>query len=126
MYDAEQSRSIEPMDWLRERYPEFFADGEPRRGMAQFDVLLCLAYGLGDHRAAAFFTLSSGAATEYAARIHDDPGLKRRVVDAVGMTIDDFDARAPQFLKEAWQFQGGFTTSPATVAKALETGVRDV
>jgi len=42
------TRSLEPADWLRERYPELFAEGEPRRSMGQFDMLVCIRCGLID------------------------------------------------------------------------------
>jgi hypothetical protein len=73
------TQSPATMDWLRERYPELFTKHEPRHSIAQFDLLLVLGYGMREHPAAAFFTLAGDAATQFAARIHRDEVLRRRV-----------------------------------------------
>jgi hypothetical protein len=116
--------SLTTMDWLRERYPELFAEQEPRRSMGQFDLLLVLGYGVREHRAAGFFALASDAAPELASRMHHHEPLRRRVATMLGLTLEDFDARAPQFIRDAEPFRGGFTIYPETVAKALESGER--
>jgi hypothetical protein len=114
--------SLRDMDWLRDRYPELFAEHEPRRSMAQFDLLLAIGYGIREVRAAAFFTLASDSATQFAARLHHDTDLRRRMAAMIGLTIEEFDERAPQYIRNAHAFTGGITTFPQTVANALETG----
>lgn len=62
------TRSLDDAEWLRERYPELQAENEPRRSMAQFDVVNCIWLGTHDHRAAAFYDLGSGGASDFARR----------------------------------------------------------
>ena len=45
----------------------------------------------------------------------------RRGVTVLGLTLEDFDARAPQFIRDA-QGWAGSTTYPEEVADALESG----
>lgn len=115
------TRSIAPMDWLCERYPELFASGEPRRSMGQFDMLLSIWCGTIDHRAVAFFQLGREGATEFAVRLHRDDALRARIASLVGLGIEEFDAVAPAHLRAAHGFQGGYVDSGA-VANALEHG----
>ncbi len=116
--------SIASSDWLRERYPELYGDGEPRRSMSTFDVLMCLALGLRDHRAIAFFVLGNQAPEEFALRLYRDPRLRARIAAVLGISLETFDATAPQLLRDAVGFQGGSSSSPGTVAQTLETGSR--
>ena len=109
------------MDWLRERYPELSAEAEPRRSMAQFDMLVCIRCGHIEHRAAAFFELARDAAAEFALRLHENPHLRERIAAALGMTLADFDDAAPAHLREAQGFPGGFMDHGAA-ANLLEHG----
>lgn len=113
--------SLEPMDWLRDRYPELFAEGEPRRSMAQFDMLLCIQYGLVDHRALAFFELARDASTEFALRLHRDTRLRERIAAVFDVSLEEFDAAAPSHLRDAHGFQGGVIDHGAA-ANVLEHG----
>jgi hypothetical protein len=114
------TRSLESADWLRERYPELFAEGEPRAGMSQFDVLVCIYHATHDQYAVAFFALDR-ASIAFALRAHRDPRLRERLAAVAGLSLEEFDAQAPQALRDAARFQGGFTTQGET-ASALETG----
>jgi hypothetical protein len=116
------TQSLTTMDWLQERYPELSAQHEPRRSMAQFDLLLALGYGVHEHRAGAFFTLAGPSASQFAARMHRDELLRQRVAGTLGLELADFDARAPQLIRAAHTFSGGLATSPGAVASALESG----
>jgi hypothetical protein len=113
--------SLQSMDWFRERYPELFSEDEPRRSMAQFDMLLCIQCGLVDHRALAFFELARDASTEFALRLHRDQRLRERIAAIFGVTLDEFDAAAPSHLRDAHGFQEGFTDHGAA-ANILEHG----
>jgi len=117
--------SLAPMDWLGERYPELFAEGEPRRSMGQFDMLVCIRCGLIEHRALAFFDLASDAAAEFALRLHRNARLRERIASLFDQTLDDFDAPAPAHLREAHGFQGGFADHGAA-ANILEHGAAHV
>jgi hypothetical protein len=111
------------MGWLRDRYPELYTSGEPRRSMGHFDLLLTVARGLRGGRSVAFFSLAGGAATELALRLHRDDQLRRRVAEALGATLERFDGEAPAVIRDAHSFPGGFTDN-GEVASALETGSR--
>lgn len=117
------ARSLESFDWLRERYPELFADREPRASMAMFDVVMCIRYGAMGHRAAAFFALGGEASVDYARRLHGDARLRERVAEITGVPADDFTQQGANALRNAKDFTGGFTMHDE-VAAALETGHR--
>jgi hypothetical protein len=117
--------SLESMDWLRERYPELFADGEPGRSMGQFDMLVCIWCGVIDHRALAFFHLARDAATEFALRMRRDDALRGRIASLMGQSLEDFDASAPTHLRAAQGFQGGFIDRDAA-ANVLEHGAAHI
>lgn len=119
------ARSLKPLTWLEERYPELFGADEPRHSMARFDFLICLASGLAEHRAVPFYTLGGGAAEDFALRVHDDPVLRARVAAALGVTLDDFDERAPAALNDLPAFHGGFVNSPGEAQALLARGRAD-
>lgn len=114
-------RSIGPMSWLHERYPELFVKQEPRRSMAQFDFVLSLAYGFNEHCAAGFYSLGSGGAEELALRLHNDASLRSRVAAALGLTLQDFDAGAEKALADIPRFQGGWS-DPTQARSVLANG----
>ena len=70
------TRSLGSADWLRERYPELFADGEPRAGLSQFDVLVCIHHATHDQSAVAFFALDR-ASIAFALRARREPAASR-------------------------------------------------
>jgi hypothetical protein len=115
------TRSLASMDWLRERYPELFAEGEPRRSMGQFDMLMCIRCGVIGHRAIAFFHLAGVAAGDFALRLHRDTPLRERIGAVFGLTCEEFDASAPSHLRAAHGFQGGFADH-GEAANMLEHG----
>lgn len=111
------------MTWLRERYPELFEGNGARAAMSQFDVILCIRYGVMEHRAASFYTLSGGASTEFALHLHRDSGLRERVAATVGLSLEQFDQDAPDLLRAAFPL-GSFGNSDPNVPGALESGAR--
>ena len=102
------TRSLAPMAWLTERYPELHSDQEPQRSMAQFDFLMCLAYGLDNHRAVGWYSLGGAAAGDLALQLHDDVVLRTRVATALGTTLADLDERADSALSDVHRFPGSF------------------
>ncbi len=114
------TRSLQPLDWLHERYPEVTGEDEPSSSMSQFDVLVCIKAGLTEQRAAAYYSLAESASTAFAARLHRDVELRERTAEAVGVSLEEFDEKAPQALRDAAGF-GGFG-SMRSAADALETG----
>lgn len=119
------TRSVDECDWLSERYPEMFEEGEPRASMGQFDFLLCVCLVLNEHRALAFYSLAGDAPVQLAMRMHNDAGYRQRVAGAVGTTLEDFDARAVEALADVAGFQGGFADSrraPAVLAEGRSAG----
>jgi hypothetical protein len=112
--------SIQAADWLLETYPEIFAEGEPRASMSHFDILLAIRYMTHDERADAWFSLDT-TSIAFALRLHRDTRLRERVAGVAGLTLEQFDEQAPQALRDAFRFQGGFT-SQSEIANALESG----
>jgi hypothetical protein len=54
--------------------------------------------------------------------MHREEDLRRRIARVIGLTVEDFDSKAPQFIRDADGFGGFAGTSPEQVAAALETG----
>ncbi len=115
-------RTLDGVSWFRERYPELSAPHEPRRSMAQFDLVVGLRDSLVGEHNLAFFVLDSEASNELAMRLHDDATLRGRVAAALGVSLEDFDSKAAEGLKSAYGFQGGVRTTPVTVATLLQQG----
>jgi hypothetical protein len=114
--------SLDSAQWLRERYPELYGENEPRRSMAQFDLLLCMNLGLLQaQRLVAYYSLGSGAAEELAFRLHADTRLRERMAAVMGVSLADFDAKVPDALRSAHGFEGGFSNQ-GRAAAILEQG----
>ncbi len=117
-------QSVTAMDWLTERYPELAREGEPRRSLGQFDVFVVIASGLQHARAGAFFTLSGDGPLELAAQLHRDDARRQQVAEMLGLSLEEFDAQAPDLIRAAHPFQTLNSASPDAVANALKTGSR--
>jgi hypothetical protein len=115
------TQSLDDANWLEERYPEVLGEKEPRRSMAQFDMINCIWLGINGHRALAFYDLGSGAASEFARRLHHDAGYRARLASALDMTLEDFDAKAPEALRASRSFGWG-RFEHSEVPSILETG----
>ncbi len=87
---------------LRERYPEFVAaDEEPVRSLIGFDFLVSIAQGMADERALAHWTMYGDKAPTFARRLHGDTRLRTAVAAALGKSLEDFDAQAPEAFTSA-------------------------
>jgi hypothetical protein len=115
------TRSLESVAWLRERYPELLAEGEPRRSMGQFDMFLCIQCGIVGHRSIAFFELARNASAEFALRLYRDSRLRERIAGVLDVSLEEFDATAPSHLRAAHGFQGG-SIDHGAAANVLEHG----
>ena len=115
--------SLAPLDWFAERYPEIVGEGEPRRSMAQFDLLCCLRRGAAGEDSLAYFTLDREGPVDIALRLHRDDLTRQLVATATGLPSDEFAERAAEALDRAHPFQGGFTSVvPGDVASIISTG----
>lgn len=113
--------SIGSMDWLRERYPELYEDGEPRLSMGQFDLAYCIYLGHGDRRAIPFFSLSPAGG--WARRLHHDAALRARLAPVLGVPGDTFLEDAAAAIRDLPNWTGGFpSTPPGTAANLIEFG----
>lgn len=115
------SRAIDGMHWLEERYPELYVEGELRKSLAAFDMLLVIGHGLLERRTAAFFLLGSDAVSSLALRLHRDEALRSQIATAFGVDLATFESQAPEHLRAAQGFQGLFT-SAGTIANLLQHG----
>jgi hypothetical protein len=117
-------QSVATMDWLTERYPELTREGEPRRSLGQFDVLAVIAAGLQHSNAGAFFTLAGDSPLELASQLYRDDARRQLVAEMLGLTLEEFDAQAPDLVRAAHPFQVMNSATPEAVANALTTGSR--
>jgi hypothetical protein len=106
------TRSLDGLRWLRERYPELNAKGEPRRSMAQFGLVLCLHNALIEHRSLVFF---AGPAPAWRRRLAPAP---RRGAGRHARRLRCSRARRPgerTFVRE-------LVGEPGSVAAVLQQG----
>jgi hypothetical protein len=86
----------------------------------EFDVVMSVAHGLRQHTAVARWTMwGEQYADAFARELHDDDTLRTDVAEAVGVSLEEFDTKAPDALKAAhhqgdWPERGAITI--------LETG----
>jgi hypothetical protein len=107
---------------LREQYPEFASTAEePLRSLTQFDFIVSIHLGLQDFRAVGHWTIYNQVADDFARRLHGDVRLRTTLAQALGVELDDFDARAPTALAAAHVF-AAFGGQNASVI--LQTGQR--
>ncbi|HWX88338.1 MAG TPA: SIR2 family protein [Solirubrobacteraceae bacterium] len=92
---------VRAKDWLGTRYrPWLGRDDEPERAFTKFSVLLHIATGLRDeHAMTPWWTLDEPTSEGYAQRLHDNPALRAQAAEAVGATLEDFNAKAPDILR---------------------------
>jgi hypothetical protein len=116
------NRDLPRHEWLADRYPDWLhRAGEPEASMTAFAVLLNVATGLregGD--GVAFWTLDSQQAQHYARRLHADPHVRRQAAEAVGLTLEEFDEKAPEILSASRGI--GMFPEIAETVNALRTG----
>jgi hypothetical protein len=116
------TRDLESLELLRERYPELIGPGdEIRRNLVAFDFILNASNALSDDPALAHWTLYPRHAADVAYRLHTDSKLRTRLAEAFGLTLAEFDERAPAALHSA-HFLGSFPNRDAI--RILETGSR--
>jgi hypothetical protein len=113
-------RTLEPLDWLRERYPELYEDGEPRRSMGQFDLAYSIYVGHAGSSVIPFFALAP--VEGWARRVHRDAGLRARLARVLGIPPDDFTEVAASAIRDVSRWGGLSSTSPRAVANILQFG----
>lgn len=110
-------RSLEPMSWLRERYPELYEEGEPRLSMGEFDLAYCIYLGNADRRAVPFFALAEVG--NWARALNRDAGLRARLGPVLGLPPEDFLTAAAAAIRDLPTWRGGFVPTEAPTAAAL-------
>jgi hypothetical protein len=92
---------VQGKEWLVSRYPEWLRrDGEPERAFTKFSLLLNIATWLRDeHGMSAWWSMDEPTSEGYAQRLHGDPTLRGKAAEAVGTTLEDFNAKAPDILR---------------------------
>jgi hypothetical protein len=73
------------------------------------------------HSALAAWTIYTGDGQDFAARLHGYASLRADAAEAVGLTLDEFDERAPAALRDMHHLNDGF--SPNLRAVAILEGV---
>jgi hypothetical protein len=113
-------RSLEPLDWLRDAYPELYEEGEPRRSMGNFDLAYCIYMGNAGNRVIPFFALAQ--VEGLARRVHRDAGLRARLGPVLGLSPDAFLENAAGAIRDAPGWGGMTSSSPGAVANLLQYG----
>jgi hypothetical protein len=108
--------------WLSDRYPDWLhREAEPEASMIAFAMLLTIAKGFRDgDSGVAFWSLNTERAQAYAARLYGDTDLRRRAAESVGVTLEQFDERAPDILSAAHGI--GMFPAIAETVDTLRTG----
>lgn len=106
---------------LDARYPEFVRDHDTLlSSMVAFDFVLGISMAEQEERAFTVWTLYDEEAERFAARLHSDAILRSDVAEAVGMSLDSFDEKAPGHLRSLRHIHGMFNRLEAI--SILETG----
>jgi hypothetical protein len=113
-------RALQPMVWLRDRYPELYEEGEPRRSFGEFDLAYSVYMGNAGNRVIPFFALAH--VEGLARRIHRDAGLRARLAPVLRLPADDFGEAAARAIRDAPGWGGGTSTSPGAIANILQFG----
>jgi hypothetical protein len=94
------AHDVRGKDWLVSRYPDWLRrEGEPDRAFIKFTLLLNIATQLRDeHLITAWWSMDEPTSEEYAERLHSNPTTRARAAEAVGATLEDFNAKAPGIL----------------------------
>jgi hypothetical protein len=94
-------------EWLVERYPDWLRrPDEPKNSLTEFDMVACIARSIGGGSSqAGYWTIFSRTAEAFARRLHNDPETRRHLADAIGVSLDDFDAHAPDALANTHAFE---------------------
>ena len=96
------NRAIAESEFIAERYPEYLSgEHEPRASLEDFDFVVSIAMGLRDHRAAAHWKMSHSGAEAFARRLHHDARYRGQLAQALGVSLEDFDAKAVDALNAA-------------------------
>jgi hypothetical protein len=115
-------RELSQTEIFQGRYPEITTpEGEMLRNLVVFDFVLNIAMGLRAHRFGAHWMMYGHHATEFAHRLRADSRLRSTVAEALGLSLEEFDARAPDALRSAHRL-GPFPDSDAI--SVLEKGSR--
>jgi len=115
-------RELQELDLLSERYPELTdSNDEPLRSLVEFDFVHNIALGLRDERAISHWTMYTNYAEDFARRLHASERWRERIAEAVGLSLAEFDEKAPEVLRSA-QKLGQFPEDDAVAL--LETGSR--
>jgi hypothetical protein len=107
---------------LRERYPQLVSsEDEPLRSLVEFELVMSAALTTHNRNALGRWTEYEGAANSFARELHSDAQLRASVAEAIGLSLEEFDAQAPAALRNVNPF-GGFADFGAV--NILETGSR--
>lgn len=106
---------VASLSLLEDRVPELTDEDEPARSMAALDFLVCVQHGLRDEEAVAHWAVSAsrGGVDGFARQLHSDRGLRAKVAEAFGLSLEEFDSRAPEALRRAHVARGGSTNTAA-------------
>ncbi len=93
-------QDLRSKEWLVNAYPDWLrrATG-PERSFIMLSLLLYIAVRLRGEYMSAWWSFDEEVAERFAQRLHRDPALRRYAAGAVGVTLQDFDTRAPDILR---------------------------
>jgi hypothetical protein len=110
------------LELLRERYPEMVSPAERlRRHLVEFDFVRNIAVGVREPGGVAHWTIFRGEAEDLARRLHRDERFRADLAQAFGLTLEEFDERAPAALRASHGL-GNFPDRDAVTI--LEKGTR--
>lgn len=113
---------LQRMEWLETRYPEWLRrENEPTQALISFSMLITIAMRLQEVSAlTAWWRMNFPAAMAYARQLHREPSTRRRVADAIGLSLEAFDEQAPTLLETAPG--AGWDNDAQRVAAILRSG----
>ncbi len=111
-------------DVLLDRWREFVTDGDPLRGLQDFDFLLSISLVLKGDSSLGHWLIYRDGATDYARRLHDDELARTDAAFAIGVQPDEFIEEATTALRDVKSPDRGRESPAATIFATGQVGSR--
>jgi hypothetical protein len=116
-------RDIAASELVRDRYPELASEDAATAALVAFDFLLNIGLRLRQERVGAHWAMYTEQAGLFARQLAI-PRTRAAAAEAVGLSIDDFDAQAPDALTGSFTYGHPFPGSLDAIVATVREGAR--
>jgi hypothetical protein len=114
-------KDIAASELVRERYPELANEDAARAALVAFDLLVNIGLGVRQGRVAAHWAMYTEQAIAFTRQLAI-PRMRAAAGEAVGLSIEDFNAQAPDALVGSHKYGHAFTGSLDAIIATLRDG----